>query len=146
MFDNSCIRTVPGWEKAPVPICFGGDPRALTFCCDPGYPLAYEQKCSRSKMLREIGLSEEDYLDLKREFAKEMGWDDERVCFNSLSFCCLRRNGCPRRDEAVRDLCGSFEDYFLKKRVLALKILKAAKNKEKVEPYIKYEEDVLYKK
>jgi len=143
MFDNSRIRTVPGWENAPVPLCFGGDPRALTFCCDPRYPLAYEQKCIRKKVLEDIGLSEEEYLDIKRRFTEEMGWGSENVCFNSLAFCCLRRNGCPRRDEVVKDICGSLKDYFTKKRILAIELLKAAKNRDDIASYIEYEEKML---
>lgn len=143
MIDDSRIRSVPGWKKAPVPLCSGGDLRALTFCCDPNYPLTYEQKCIRRKVLEDIGLSDEEFLDIKKKFTEEMGWADERVCFGSLAFCCLRRRGCPNRDPAIKDVCGSFGDYFIKKRVLALRLLKAAKNQKKVEPYIKYEESDL---
>ncbi|MDY6966712.1 MAG: hypothetical protein SVM80_12250 [Halobacteriota archaeon] len=142
MFDPLYVRDVPGWKNAPVPICQGGDPRALAFCCDPRYPLTHEQRCGINRMLEEIGLSKGDYLDIKLNFSEEMGWADERVCFGTMAFCCLRRRGCPNRDPAVKDICGNFEDYFTKKRILALRILKAAENREMVEPYIKYEEEM----
>ncbi|MHC1584778.1 MAG: hypothetical protein ACXQS7_00730 [Candidatus Syntropharchaeia archaeon] len=141
MFENT--RNVPGWEKAPIPPCFGGDPRGLTFCCNPNYPLAYGWKCRRKDVLREIGLSEEDHLRIKYEFTREFGWDDERVCFGSLAFCCMRKNGCPRRDEAIAEKEGSFESYFIKKRILALRLLKEARNRDKVKRYIEFEERCL---
>ncbi len=142
-FDDEFVRHVPGWDDAPVPPCFGGDPRGLAFCCDPRYPLAYEFKCQRARLLEEIGITEEEHIRIKQLFSKEHDWDDERVCFKSLSFCCLRRHGCPNRDPVIAEKCGSMEEYYRKKRLLALKILKMARNKEKVQPYIEHEEAVL---
>jgi predicted metal-binding transcription factor (methanogenesis marker protein 9) len=143
LFPKSLIRNVPGWDDAPVPLCFGGDVRAITFCCDPRYPLAFESKCIRHAVLERIGLSEEEYIEIKGEFSDEFGWADERVCFRSLSFCCLRGHGCPRRDEVVFGKCGSFDDYFLKKRLLSVRLLSEARNKELVEPYIVHEKEKL---
>ncbi|MDY6864893.1 MAG: methanogenesis marker 9 domain-containing protein [Halobacteriota archaeon] len=143
MFDPELIRAVPGWKDAPVPLCHGGDPRALTFCCDPRYALTHEERCSVIRTLDDIGLSKEEYIKIKEEFTEEMGWSNDRTCFGSLVFCCLRSKGCYRRDPEVSRLCEDFEDYYKKKRVLALRILKSARNRELVEPYIKHEEDAL---
>ena len=59
--DQEKLRDIPGWEKnAPIPICMGGDYRALTFCCKPGYSLTFGFKCKRNKTLKEIGISPEE--------------------------------------------------------------------------------------
>ena len=56
--DKDKLRDLPGWEKnAPIPICMGGDYRALTFCCKPGYSLTFGYKCRRDKRLKELGIS-----------------------------------------------------------------------------------------
>ena len=143
MFDPSLIRNVPGWEDAPVPLCHGGDPRALTFCCDPRCSLAHEQRCVLIRTLDKIGLSKEEYIQIKEKFTEEMGWSNDQSCFGSLAFCCMRSKGCYRRDPEVERLCNSFEDYYRKKRILAVRILKSARNNELVESYIKHEEDAL---
>ncbi|MDY6930393.1 MAG: methanogenesis marker 9 domain-containing protein [Halobacteriota archaeon] len=143
MFDPDLIRNVPGWEDAPVPLCHGGDPRALAFCCDPRYPLTHEARCAVIRTLDEIGLSKEEYIKIKENFSEEMGWSNDHSCFGSLSFCCLRSKGCHRRDPEVLRLCEGFEDYYKSKCRLAVRILKSAKNKELVEPYINHEEERL---
>ena len=136
-YDPRFIRQVPGWENAPVPVCFGGDPRGLTFCCDPHYPLAFADKCRRHAVLEMIGLSEEALLTIKKAFSQEHGLDHEGVCFNSLAFCCLRRRGCMYRDRAIIELLdGDLERYFKLKRLLAKQILEAAENQEYVKAYL----------
>ena len=70
------LRDLPGWEKvAPIPLCMGGDYRALTFCCKPGYSLAFAFKCRRDEILSELGLSPEEFIKIKEEFSKENNWD-----------------------------------------------------------------------
>ncbi|NHI93879.1 MAG: methanogenesis marker 9 domain-containing protein [Candidatus Lokiarchaeota archaeon] len=141
------LRNVPGWENAPVPICFGGDYRALTFCCHPHYPLTFSSHCKRKEILDEIGMTEKEYIKIKMEFSKKYGWDDERVCFGSISYCCMRRGGCPGgRDHALIERYGNhqkelltddvLEKYFKLKKELAKIILQKAKNKDLVKDYI----------
>jgi len=142
---NGNTRNVPGWRNAPVPICHGGDYRALTFCCHPGYPLTFSFMCSRRRALNEIGLSEERYVEIKDWFSSLVGWWSEEVCFGSLSYCCMRRRGCPAgRDHVLAKLYGdnfekALEEYFLRKRVLAVHLLREATNKSLVEDLIKLE-------
>jgi predicted metal-binding transcription factor (methanogenesis marker protein 9) len=126
----------------------GGDYRALTFCCKPGMPLAYAAKCRRDEKLKEIGLSPEKYIEIKDQFSGNMDWDDQTPCFGSLSYCCMRASGCPRRDAA---LLGKYPDlgengsgelrigpkimakYFAAKRQLAKSLLQGAKHQKKVQ-------------
>ncbi len=133
MFDKNLIRSFPEWEDCPVPLCSGGDFRALTFCCKPGLPLTFGFKCRRDHVLQKLGISQEEFIKIKQEFSKKEGWDDERVCFGSLSYCCLRSKGCPGgRDVAIRERYGTnaFGEYLKRKRLLAIEILKHAKNPE----------------
>jgi predicted metal-binding transcription factor (methanogenesis marker protein 9) len=131
------LRDVPGWEKnAPVPICMGGDLRALTFCCKPGYSLTFGFKCLRDERLREIGLDPEEFIRIKEEFSNENEWLSDVVCFGSISYCCMRRGGCPRRDVALVERYPGMtfdkimELYFQKKKELSKKILAYIKNPE----------------
>ncbi len=142
------LRDLPGWEKvAPIPLCMGGDYRALTFCCKPGYSLAFAFKCRRDEILSELGLSPEEFIKIKEEFSKENNWDSELVCFGSLSYCCMRRNGCSRRDLALIERYPSItsEDimrtYFKKKKELSKRILENVKNiegKKKIKPLLDF--------
>ncbi|MCW7076721.1 MAG: hypothetical protein ACXQTJ_04515 [Candidatus Syntropharchaeales archaeon] len=140
LFDPQMVRDVPGWKNAAVPPCFGGDPRGLTFCCDPRYPLAYADKCRRKEVLEAVGLTDEELIEIKLEFSRENNWDNDWVCFKSLAFCCMRRSGCYNRDQAIAKVCGSFEAYFSKKRELAIRILKKARNRDYCDKFIAYEE------
>jgi len=56
---------------------------------------------SKDKILTEIGLTPEEFIQIKVEFSNENNWDSDVVCFGSLSYCCMRRNGCSRRDLAL---------------------------------------------
>jgi predicted metal-binding transcription factor (methanogenesis marker protein 9) len=142
------LRDVPGWKNAPVPACYGGDYRSLTFCCHPGFSLTFGYKCLREKLLMEIELSEEKFIEIKDQFSKEQGWDAPTVCFRSLSYCCMRRGGCPAdRDNVLRSLYprDNFDDtlkeYFKRKRLLAIRLLKAANRQDLVKPFIEFEEE-----
>ena len=135
--DSDKLRDLPGWERnAPVPLCMGGDYRALTFCCKPGYSLNYIFKCKRDEKLEELKLSPKDFIKIKEEFSKQNNWDSEFVCFGSLSYCCMRRDGCSRRDLALKERYPSLdlEDimiiYFRKKKELSKRILECVKNPE----------------
>jgi len=151
MVEMAKIRNVPGWEDCPVPVCHGGDPRALTFCCRPGYMLTFSNICQRDEMLDVVGLSQKEFVEIKDKFSTDVGWDDERVCFGSLSYCCLRKSGCPSwRDYILKELYGqdfkkAFSEYMLRKRVLAVKLLEKGKNKDSLKEYIDNEREKLRK-
>ncbi|MFX0039637.1 MAG: methanogenesis marker 9 domain-containing protein [Candidatus Heimdallarchaeota archaeon] len=131
------LRDLPGWERvAPIPLCMGGDYRALTFCCRPGYALTFASKCKRDETLLELGLTPEEFVKIKEKFSKENNWNSELVCFGSLSYCCMRRDGCSKRDLALSEkyptktLEDIMEIYFKKKKELSKRILKCIKKKE----------------
>lgn len=144
--DPEKIRDIPGWEEnAPVPICMGGDCRALTFCCKPGYSLTFGFKCRRDIILKEIELSPEEFMEIKEQFSEDNDWDSDVVCFGSISYCCMRRGGCPRRDIALlmrypnltKD--NLMKIYFQKKKELSKRILENIKDpegKKKVKAYL----------
>ncbi|MEM3012838.1 MAG: hypothetical protein QW084_05705 [Candidatus Hadarchaeales archaeon] len=134
MVQEDLTRKVPGWSDAPVPICHGGDLRALTFCCHPDYPITFSAVCLRERALKEAGLPSRKYVEIKDWFSEQVGWDSPDVCFGSLSYCCMRRRGCPgERDRVLARLYGedfekALEEYFLRKRVLAVHLLRRASN------------------
>ena len=144
--DPNKLRDLKGWENnAPIPICMGGDYRALTFCCKPGYELTFGFKCERDNILRELGLDHETFIKIKDKFSKENNWDSDKTCFGSISYCCMRSGGCPRRDFALsirypnmpRD--EFMEIYFRKKKELAKLILESIEEpsaKKKVAEYL----------
>jgi len=143
--DPEKLRDVPGWKGAPIHICMGADYRGLTFCCKPGYSLTHAFICKRDKILTEIGLTPEEFIQIKVEFSNENNWDSELVCFGSLSYCCMRRNGCSRRDLALveRYPNKSFEEimkiYFKNKKELSKRILEcitSVDGKKKIEPFL----------
>ncbi len=132
----------------------GGDYRALTFCCKPGMPLAFAAKCRRDEKLREIGLSPAKFIAIKDQFSKKMDWDDAIPCFGSLSYCCMRASGCPRRDAALLAKYPQFaengdgelhvgpkimEKYFAAKKELAVLLLQEAKNKKEAQFWLKWD-------
>ena len=143
--DPEKIRQVPGWKDAPIHICMDADYRGLAFCCKPGYSLTFAYKCKRDEVLKEIGITPEEFIKIKEDFSKENRWDSELVCFGSLSYCCMRRGGCPRRDPALllrypnKSKEEIMEIYFTKKKELSRRILEAVKDPEgrkKVEPFL----------
>ena len=144
--DQTKLRDLPGWEKdAPVPICMGGDYRALTFCCKPGYSLTFAFKCMRDDVLTELGLTPQEFIQIKEKFSKDNNWDSEIVCFGSISYCCMRSGGCPRRDLALSIRYPNLSKtefmklYFKKKKELAKIILEYVSNhkkNDKVKPFL----------
>jgi len=143
--DPDKLRDVLGWKNAPIHICMDADYRGLTFCCKPGHSLTFGFKCKRDEAIKELGISPEEFIKIKEEFSKDNDWDSDLVCFGSISYCCMRRGGCPRRDPALEK---SYSDktkeeymkiYYEKKKQLAKKILESVKdpqNKKKVRPYL----------
>jgi len=148
LFDPKLVRNVPGWKNAPVPACYGGDYRSLTFCCHPDYKLSFSYKCNRDWILKKIGLTKEEFIKIKEDFSEEQGWYAPTVCFRSLSYCCMRRGGCPGdRDNVLKALYprknfdDTLKEYFKRKRILAIRLLKAARRQDLVKPYIEFEEN-----
>ena len=143
--DPEKIREISGWSNAPIHICMDADYRGLTFCCKPGHSLTYGFKCKRDSTLKELGLSPEEFIRIKEEFSKENNWDSEVVCFGSISYCCMRRGGCPRRDIALSKrypnmpLEEIMKIYFQKKKELSKRILECIEDpegKKKVKPLL----------
>jgi len=140
------VRDLSGWKKdAPIPICMGGDYRALTFCCKPGFSLTFGFKCNRDNILRELKLTPEELIHIKEQFSKENNWDSELVCFGSISYCCMRRGGCPKRDLALTIRYPNLTKeefmkiYFQKKKELSQRILESIIDQEaktKVKPFL----------
>lgn len=140
------VRDIPGWEiNAPIPICMGGDYRALTFCCKPGFSLTFGFKCKRDEKLAELGLSGEEFIQIKENYSKKNDWDSDLVCFGSISYCCMRRGGCPRRDMALTLRYPNMtkeelmKTYFKKKKELSRIILESindTEGKKKVKSYL----------
>ena len=107
------------------------------------YPLTFSAHCQRKNVLDKLGMTEKEFVEIKREFSNEHGWDDKRVCFGSVSYCCMRRGGCPGgRDHVLIEKYGKnpndgltdevLEPYFKLKKELAKKILQKVKKKELV--------------
>ena len=140
ILDQDKLRQLPGWKDAPIHICMDADYRGLTFCCKPGYSLTFAFKCKRDEVLKKLEITPEKFMKVKEDFSRENDWDSELVCFGSLSYCCMRRGGCERRDPALKlrypDKTKEeiMEIYYTKKKELAKRILKASNNhKEKNE-------------
>ncbi|MHA1611457.1 MAG: hypothetical protein ACTSVZ_03580 [Promethearchaeota archaeon] len=142
LVDPQYLRDVPGWFNAPVPVCMGGDYRALSFCCKPGSSLTFGYKCRRDERLMEIGMTPEEFIRIKQEYSTEHDWDSKHPCFGSISYCCMRQSGCSHRDAALKERYPeksykeALEEYFRLKKILAKEILQQAKNKEVVVPFL----------
>ena len=140
------VRDLPGWPKdAPIPVCMGGDCRALAFCCKPGFSLTFGFKCMRDRMLAEVGITPKEFIKIKEEFSEANDWDSDITCFGSMSYCCMRRGGCPRRDLSLaqrypgKTVDEIMEIYFAKKKELAKIILDRVEDpekKEKIKPFL----------
>ena len=139
------LRDLPGWKNAPIHICMDADYRGLTFCCKPGYSLTFEYKCKRDEILKELGITPSQFIEIKEKFSRENNWDSDIVCFNSLSYCCMRRGGCPKRDLALKKRYPKkskkefMKIYYQKKKELARRILESINDpeiKKKVKPYL----------
>jgi predicted metal-binding transcription factor (methanogenesis marker protein 9) len=136
VIDPEKLRDIPGWKDAPIHICMDADYRGLTFCCKPGHSLTFAFKCKRDENLEQLGISQEDFITIKEKFSKENSWDSKLTCFGSLSYCCMRKNGCPKRDAALQKRYAGksrgdyMKIYYQKKKELSKIILVAVKNPE----------------
>lgn len=101
------------WDDAPSHICRGGNKRALAFCCPPVKP------CPVLHTLEDIGLTPEDYMDIKDDFAEktQLG-EGVGTCFGSLVWCCKPSKPCPLRDMVLRNIGMTVDEYLdLKKQL-----------------------------
>ncbi|MBN2110600.1 MAG: methanogenesis marker 9 domain-containing protein [Methanosarcinaceae archaeon] len=113
-----------GWYNAPKHICRGeGDLRGLAFCCLP------VKQCPVRGKIRELGLTAQEFADLKMDFAKgtmlEYG---DSTCFGSLVWCCKISRPCFLRDGVLETLGISDAEYMRLKKELADHILEHARS------------------
>ncbi len=108
-----------GWSDAPAHICKGGDARGLAFCCPPVKP------CPVHNKLAEIGLSPQEFVEIKEEFGKrtDLG-KGNGTCFGSLLWCCKASKPCPLRDAVLESIGMSHDTYMSLKKELADEIIK----------------------
>ncbi|WP_297980952.1 methanogenesis marker 9 domain-containing protein [uncultured Methanobrevibacter sp.] len=108
------------WDDAPSHICRGGDVRGLAFCCPPVKP------CPIMNALREIGITPQEYLDIKQKFARETRLGEgPGTCFGSLVWCCKTSKPCPLRDMTLNQIGMSEDEYLTLKKQLSEEILSA---------------------
>jgi len=111
------------WDDAPSHICRGGDVRGLAFCCPPVKP------CPIMNALKEVGISPQEYLEIKQKFAKETRLGEgPQTCFGSLVWCCKPSKPCPLRDMTLNQIGMSTDEYLTLKKQLAEEILSAGNN------------------
>jgi tRNA-dihydrouridine synthase B len=107
-----------GWYNAPKQLCRGGDVRALTFCCLP------VKDCPLLPTLQKIGLSREEYVNLKREAVQGTQLQDgQYTCFGSLAWCCKVSSPCLLRDATLEQMGLSKKEYMQRKRELSRAIM-----------------------
>ncbi|MCL2460841.1 MAG: methanogenesis marker 9 domain-containing protein [Euryarchaeota archaeon] len=106
-----------GWYNVPKQLCRGGDIRALAFCCPPVKP------CPLIPYLKEIGLSPQEFIDMKTAGAGLPLMEGEGTCFGTLIFCCKLSTPCFARDLALRRASMSKATFMKEKRALADKLL-----------------------
>jgi len=108
-----------GWYNAPKQLCRGGDVRALTFCCLP------VKQCPLLKMLEKVGLSRQEFADLKMEAVANTPLAEGRnTCFGSLAWCCKLSSPCMFRNMALQELNLSGQDYMRYKHRLSDTIIR----------------------
>ena len=107
-----------GWYNAPKQLCRGGDVRALTFCCLP------VKDCPLLPTLSKLGLSQEEYVNMKREAVKGTVLEEgPYTCFGSLAWCCKVSSPCLLRDATLEQMGMSKKEYMQKKRELSRTIM-----------------------
>ena len=108
------------WENSPSHICRGGDVRGLAFCCPPVKP------CPIMNALREVGLTPQEFLEIKQKFARETRLGEgPATCFGSLVWCCKTSKPCPLRDMTLNQIGMSEDEYMDLKKQLSETILAA---------------------
>ena len=106
-----------GWYNAPKQLCRGGDIRALAFCCPPVKP------CPLIPYLQHLGITPQEFVDMKSAAAGLPLMGGEGTCFGSLIFCCKSSTPCFGRDRALHQLSISKATYMREKRALSKRLL-----------------------
>jgi len=107
-----------GGYNAPKQLCRGGDIRALTFCCPP------VKDCPLQPTLAKVGLSREEYVNLKRDLVKGTVLEDgQYTCFGSLTWCCKTSSPCLLRDATLEQMGLPKREYMQRKRALSRAIM-----------------------
>ena len=110
-------RLIMAWDNAPSHICRGGDVRGLAFCCPPVKP------CPIMGALKEVGLTPQEFLDIKQKFASETRLGEgPATCFGSLVWCCKTSKPCPLRDMTLRNMGMSHDEYLDLKKEPSLEL------------------------
>jgi putative methanogenesis marker domain 9 len=103
-----------GWYNSPKQLCRGGDIRALTFCCMP------VKECPLLPTLEKIGMSKEDYLNMKVGAAQGTPLEGGRqTCFGSMVWCCKTSSPCMFRDMTIQQAGLTGKEYMRLKRDLS---------------------------
>ncbi|MFA5236326.1 MAG: methanogenesis marker 9 domain-containing protein [Methanoregula sp.] len=103
-----------GWYNSPKQLCRGGDLRALTFCCMP------VKECPLIPALSRIGLSKEEYAQLKLDSVKGTPLEGgPHTCFGSLAWCCKTSSPCMFRDMTLSQEGLTKKEYMRRKRELS---------------------------
>lgn len=107
-----------GWYNSPKQLCRGGDIRSLAFCCMP------VKNCPLIPTLEKIGMSREDYVELKERSVKATPLEGgKNTCFGSLVWCCKDSSPCMFREMALGQGSLSAREYMRQKRTLSERIL-----------------------
>jgi TIM-barrel protein len=107
-----------GWYNSPKQLCRGGDIRALAFCCMP------VKSCPLIPTLERIGMSREEYIQLKYDAVRESPLEDgKQTCFGSLVWCCKDSSPCMFRDMTIRQVGMTSREYMQLKHRLSDQII-----------------------
>jgi TIM-barrel protein len=107
-----------GWYNSPKQLCRGGDLRALTFCCMP------VKECPLIPALSRIGLSKEEYIQLKLDSVKGTPLEGgPHTCFGSLAWCCKTSSPCMFRDMTLAQDGIPKKEYMRRKRELSYTLM-----------------------
>ncbi|HJJ29043.1 MAG TPA: methanogenesis marker 9 domain-containing protein [Methanocorpusculum sp.] len=107
-----------GWYNAPKQLCRGGDIRSLAFCCMP------VKSCPLLPFLEKIGLSREEYLELKKVLtADTLLAEGSHTCFGSLAWCCKTSTPCMFREMTTQAIGLKNDAYMDLKRRLGTQVM-----------------------
>jgi len=94
-------------------LCNGGKLKAIVFCCSTQKPCPF-----RDGALKILGIDKDTYEQIKRSYKE---YEDDRLCYGNLAFCCPLDKKCKKRDEVLHDKDLSPRDYIAFKTQLLKK-------------------------
>ncbi len=107
------------WNNPPSHICRGGDLRGLAFCCPP------VKGCAIYNALSFLGMTPEEFIKIKEDFGKKTKLGKgSNTCFGSFVWCCKNTKPCPYRNNEMRKINLSEEEYMKLKYELSKEIIK----------------------